>query len=164
MSLLIICCHYSSFFTCSFRAKPTLPSIFVTKTNRASSKAKEKLLKYNRDIICLPKSYGQSTTIAIPKSRAELGKNGLIGKIALDSSMSEDEIFNEIRSVFRGPMNHNNNFAFKVLQTMGGSNKSLTIPAVSHSFKWTASTIVPKSNKVPIYILAREPLVKVSTQ
>ena len=110
------------------------------------------------------KSYGQSTTIAIPKSCAELGKNGLIGKIALDSSMSEDEIFHEIRSVFCGPMNHNNNFAFKVLQTMGGSNKSLTIPAVSHSFEWTASTIVPKSNKVSIYILAREPLVKVSTQ
>lgn len=125
---------------------------------------KERLLTYNRDIVCLPKSYGQSTTINIPKSRAELGNNGLIGKITLNSSMSEEEIFSEIRSVFRVLMNHNNNFSFQVLQPMGGSNKSLTIPAVSYSFKWTASTIVPKSNKVPIYILAKEPLLKVSKQ
>ena len=46
---------------------------------------------------------------------------------------------------------------------MGGTSKSLAIPSVSDSFKWTASAIVPKNSKVPLYILAKEPLVKVST-
>ena len=39
----------------------------------------------------------------------------------------------------------------------------LTIPALSDSFKWTASAIVSKNAKVPLYIiLAKEPPNKLS--
>ena len=75
--------------------------------------------------------------------------------------MTQDDIFDEIRSVFRGPMGGRNNFSFNVLQAAGGHCKSLIIPALSESFQWTASSIVSKNAKVPIYILAKEPLVEV---
>ena len=81
-----------------------------------------------------------------------------MGKIHLTSSMSEPEIMNEIRSVFKKPMKSNPNFPFKVLQPTGGSSKGLSIPALSSSFKWTASAIAGKSNKVIIYILAEDEL------
>ena len=77
--------------------------------------------------------------------------------------MNEDMIFDEIRSVFKGPMNDNKEFPFAVLQPMGGSSKCLAIPSLSSSFRWTASAIVPKNAKSPLYILAKESLVEVST-
>jgi hypothetical protein len=147
------------------KTKPSLPSSFLGKRNKGShvgSKAKEKLFTYDRDIICLPMSHGDGTSaIKIPKSRMELAKNGLIGKIRLTSMMTEEVIFDEIRSVFRGPMNGNTEFSFEVLQPMGGTSKCLTIPSLSDSFKWTASAIVPKNAKNPLYILAKEPLVQI---
>ena len=69
--------------------------------------------------------------------------------------MTEDEIFDEIRSVFHNQMNTNPFFQFEILQATGGTSKSLTIPAVS---KWTASAIAGKNAKVPIYILAKDNL------
>ena len=95
--------------------------------------------------------------ITIPRSREELSKAGLVGKISLSSDMSEDAIFEEIRSVFQGPMRGSSLFSFEVLQSTGGKSKSLTIPAVSSSFRWTASAIA-KNPKMPIYILAQDPL------
>ena len=93
----------------------------------------------------------------------DLAKNGLIGKIWLTSMMTEEMIFDEIWSVFRGPMNGNTEFLFEVLQPMGGTSKCLAIPSLSNSIKWTASAIVPKNAKSPLYILAKEPLVKIGT-
>ena len=93
------------------------------------------------------------------QARDNLAKKGLIGKIRLVSSMKEGEIFNEIRSVFRGPMDHNQTFLFDILQVTG---KSLMIPAVSSSYKWTASAVAGENAKVPIYIIAGEEL-KVTT-
>ena len=72
--------------------------------------------------------------------------------------MSEEDIFDEIRSVFKGPMGGNKNFKFNILQGAGGSSKTLVIPSVSSSYQWTASGVAPKNVKTPIYILAREPL------
>ena len=72
--------------------------------------------------------------------------------------MTQDDIYHEIRSVFRGPMEGSSTFLFDVLQQAGGKSKSLTTPALSDSFKWTASAIVTKNAKVPLYILAKEPL------
>jgi hypothetical protein len=69
--------------------------------------------------------------------------------------MSEDDIFDEIRSVFKGPMRGNK---FSILQGTGGSSKTLVIPSLSSSYQWTASAVAPKNVKTPIYILAREPL------
>ena len=73
-----------------------------------------------------------------------LARSGLMGKIHLSSSMSEPEIMNEIRSVFKKPMKSNPNFPFKILQPTSGSSKGLSIPALSSLFKWTASAIAGK--------------------
>ena len=131
-------------------------------TKGSRSKTKEKVFTYDWDIICLTKSYGRSSNIPIPRSRTQLAKNGLIGKIRLTSDMTQDDIFDEVRSVFRGPMDGSSTFLFDVLQPAGGHSKSFTIPALSDSFKWTASAIVSKNAKVPLYILAKESLNKVS--
>ena len=72
--------------------------------------------------------------------------------------MTQEDIYDEIRSVFRGPMKGDSTFHFDVLQPTGGRNKTLTIPALSSSFKWTSSAIVPKNAKSPLYILAKESL------
>ncbi len=99
--------------------------------------------------------------VPIPRSasvRDYLGKNGLIGKIQLESSMTEEQIFSEVRSVFKQAMGSCATFGFEILQPTGGVSKSLTIPAMSSSFRWTASSIASKSAKQPIYILAVDEL------
>lgn len=101
-------------------------------------------------------------SIPIPRSRTELARNGLIGKICLRSDMTECEIFDEIRSVLSVPMRGNHFFDFKILQAAGGHSKSLVNPALSDSFKRTASAVAPKNAKVPIYVLANDELLLVS--
>lgn len=133
-----------------------LPSTFISK------KAKQHD-KYSRDILCLPNNfhYSRSGGIPIPRSKSTcdmLGRNGLIGKIALKSSMNEGDIMDEIRSVFSIPMKEKKDFQFTILQASGGNSKSLSIPALSASFRWTAGAVAGKSSKMPIYILALEPL------
>ena len=93
-----------------------------------------------------------------PQDREYLAKNHLIGKIRLNSSMNEDQIFQEIRSVFAIPMKKDSLFQFKVLQTAGGSSKCLILPSLSDSYEWTASAICGKNSKVPIYIMAVDDL------
>ena len=76
------------------------------------SKWPKTLQEWDRDIICLPKR-SESTTFPFPrgKFRNLLGVNGLIGKIRLTSNMGEG-VENEIRSVFRGPMDGRDDFMF----------------------------------------------------
>ena len=38
---------------------------------------------------------------------------------------------------------------------LGGTSKSLIIPALSSSYTWTASAVAGRNSKVPIYILAK---------
>ena len=118
---------------------------------------RERVYTYDRDIVCLPQSYA-GKIIPIPRNREVLSRAGLVGKITLSSNMSEEEIFDEIRSVFRGPMGKSSDFPFEILQSTGGNSRSLTIPAVSSNFKWTAGAVASKSSKVPIYILAQDKL------
>ena len=42
--------------------------------------------------------------------------------------MTEEEIFAEIRNVFKKPMGNNDDFRFSILQHTGGGSKTLTIP------------------------------------
>ncbi|XP_019862007.1 PREDICTED: G2/M phase-specific E3 ubiquitin-protein ligase-like [Amphimedon queenslandica] len=72
--------------------------------------------------------------------------------------MSQEAIFDEIRDVFKKPMRNNSNFKFIILQPTGGGSKSLTIPALSESFVWTAASLAGKNAKCPIYLLADEEL------
>ena len=126
-----------------------------------SSSKMPKVLTYDRDTICLPKTLAESGKIAIPRKqqvRSMLASNGLIGKISLKSSMTEKELRREIRSVFRKPMNFNKHFVFDILQPAGGNSKALAIPSVSPSYKWTASAVAGKNAKMPIYIMAQDDL------
>ena len=73
--------------------------------------------------------------------------NKLLGKIQLNSSMGEDEIFDEIRSVFHVPMHGDSGFLFKILQPSGDDSRSLMIPELSHSYWWTASAVAGRNAK-----------------
>ena len=145
-----------------YRGKAPLPSQFVKKFQENVSKPPGRIFTYDRDIVCLPKDFSNiiNNIIKIPRNsqRESLSKDGLTGRIRLTSDMTEDELFSEIRSVFQVPMGGNDRFAFDVLQSTGGQNKTLVVPALSSSYKWTASALAPKNVKTPIYIIAREPL------
>ncbi len=131
----------------------------VESRGRSIARPKEKLFSYDRDIICLSSFYcaDGATTIKIPRKGSDrefLAKNGMIGKIRFSSDMSERDIFEDIRSVFSRPMNEDHDFQFKILLIAGGSCKSLSIPSLSSSFKWTASSVAGRNSKTPIYSLA----------
>lgn len=99
--------------------------------------------------------------IKIPRSRCAremLAKNGLIGKVTLTSDMDEDKIHSDIFSVFQKAMRKDPVFPFTILQPAGGTSKSLMIPSLSTSYRWTASVVAGKNAKLPIYILAEADL------
>ena len=105
---------------------------------------------YDRDIMCLPKCHtDRSGLVKIPQKKNVcdfLARNHLMGKICLSSERSEKSITREVRSVF------DKDFPFKILQNSGGSSRTVSTPAVSSSFKWTASAVSGRNAKVPIYI------------
>ena len=51
--------------------------------------------------------------------------------------MTDKDVEAEIRSVFRKPMQNNQQFPFVYLQATGGGSNSLMVPSQSSSFKWT---------------------------
>ena len=62
-------------------------------------------------------------SIQIPRNKKTskfFRRNGLIEKIRLESSMTEEEIFLEICSVFQNAMGGSKTFAFENLQHAGG--------------------------------------------
>ena len=59
-----------------------------------------------------------------------------------------------ILHVFSDAMGGDSDFPFTILQPAGGASRSLVVPSLSSSFRWTASTVAGKNAKVPIYILA----------
>ena len=150
---------YYNFSTCR-----KFPSSFLRKhaLHQQTSSKKSRVYVYDRDIICLPKTFvAKGGLIRIPRrqnDRKFLVTNKLIGKVQLKSPMTEREIFQEIRSVFRTPMGYDKRFRFTVLQTSGRDSKCLMVPELSRSYKWTASAIAGRNAKVPIYILAEDEL------
>ena len=125
-------------------------------------KGNGRLCVYDRDIMCLPHSFlKRGDVINIPRKknvRHFLAANKLVGRIQLNSNMDELDIFKEIRSVFRVPMGYCEDFKFKILQSSGGDSRSLIVPELSHSYKWSASAVAGRNAKTPIYILAEEEL------
>lgn len=67
--------------------------------------------------------------IPVPQDRESPSKSGLIGKISLNSSMSQEEI-----KCLEGQWTGSVTFPFEVLQPIGGSSKSLTVPALSNMY------------------------------
>ena len=120
------------------KRKQCLPSIFFQEAKTAKGKGKGKLNVYERDIVCLPHNFVKhGDIIDIPRKkhiRHYLAVNKLVGKIQLNSNMTESDIFNEIRSVFRVPMGYSEYFRFKILQSSGGDSRSLIIPELSPSY------------------------------
>ena len=55
-------------------------------------------------------------------------------------------------------MGYCEDFKFKILQSSGGDSRSLIVPELSHSYKWSASAVAGRNAKTPIYILAEEEL------
>lgn len=91
--------------------------------------------------------------------RAELGANGLIGKLHLTSDMSVNDVASEIRSVFQKPMDGNESFNFTFLQPTGGGNNTLTVPSVSSTYEWTAQQVSKlATSRGCIYIMALDDL------
>ena len=142
-----------------------MPTSFTPKRRKLSDiaiKQTRNVVMYDRDIVCLPNSFLIDGRVPIPRNREELASNGLIGKIRLYSSMNETEIFEEIRSVFRGPMNDNQDFRFTILQPAGGGSKTLIVPALSPTYQYTASAAAGKNSKMPMYVLALDDLKVIS--
>lgn len=76
------------------------------------------------------------------------------------SSMSVEDVCDEVRSVFKVAMDDKKDFPFVFLQPTGAGSKTLTVPSVSSSFSWTASQVAKLGhNKQAIYILANDKLI-----
>ena len=151
-------------FACS--GNPSLPSFLRKRSNSrtttATKRSKPESVKtWTRSIICLPKDYqgkeGQTIQIPRKRKRAILGQCGLIGKILLKSTMTEEDIKSEVRSVFSQAMGHDPLFPFRFLQATGSGTKTLTVPGVSTHFHWTSSEVAGLGSS--IYVIADQDLV-----
>ena len=140
------------------------PSTFLRERTPAniSKKGKGKIYTYERDIICIPKWFAdEDDLIKLPRKknfRFFLATNKLLGKIQLKSDMEQSDIYNEIREVFHVPMANQYKFRFKIFQPSGGDTRSLMIPELSSSYKWTAASVAGRNAKTPIYIVAEDEL------
>ena len=83
-----------------------IPSASLQHKKSCEAKKQERVYTYDRVIVCLPKSHADADGLGkIPRKKELLASNKLLGKIRLKSSMSESKIMDEIRSVFRKPVN-----------------------------------------------------------
>lgn len=89
------------------------------------------------------------------KKKFILAAQGLTGKVHLESDWGEEQVFNEIRSVFSEAMGNDSNFPFEILQLAGTGIKSLIVPALSSSFKWTPKEVAGRYDST-IYILCKK--------
>ena len=125
-----------------------------------------RVVHYDRDIILLPQEFKQpSGDIQIPRSgkRNKLGQAGLVGKMDLNSLMTEEEVRREICEVFAAPMEMTESsikdglFSFNFLQRAGAGAKNLCIPAVKESYEWNGKKVASLSKAGGyIYLLADE--------
>ena len=128
------------------------------------SKRPKSSQSWDRDIVCLPQQ-PTGKEICYPRGKycAWLGSQGLIGKIRLVSTMTVQDIETEVRSVFVKAMGGKHDFPFLFLQPTGSGSRSLSMPAISTSFQWTAQQVAKLgANKQTIYILATDELELVS--
>ena len=130
------------------------------KGDKSPKRSKVKVTQvWDRDIVCLPPSSKSKFPYPRGKYRTKLGEKGLIGKVRLASTMSVSDVENEVCSVFHVAMGGNEDFNFNFLQPTGAGSKTLTVPAVSSTFEWTAQQVAKLgSNKQAIYIIANDPL------
>ena len=94
------------------RPKFQPPSLFENLRSRSrgtKKKASAKITSYVRDAILLPMDFKTPDgDIVIPRAarRTKLGKAGLVGKIEIDSSMTDSDVCREVCEVFATPMGY----------------------------------------------------------
>ena len=138
--------------TCRCLSRPSGFKLPAHLEKQAKKRSKEK--KCGNQRVYTKSHIGKDGLVKIPRNKSMrdyVAMNHLIGKIRLNSDMSEGEIFQEIRSVFDGPMAGADNFPFRILQTCGGGSKTLSTPVLSSSFKWTANAVAGRNAKAPIH-------------
>ena len=154
------------------RPKFSPPSLFEglrSRRKKGKSAQPSKTVHYMRDVVLLPLEFkSRSGEISFPRGsrRTQLGKAGLVGKVELDSSMSDMQVRQEICEVFATPMGmsqddikENRFFSFSYLQRAGSGSRSLCLPSVKDDFQWNGRQVasLAKSGAF-IYILAEEEL------
>lgn len=157
------------------RPKFSPPSLFENTRRCKSRKVNKyttspKMISYVRDVILLPMDYVNCDgEIYIPRcaKRNKLGKTGLIGKIEINSAMSDQHVREEICAVFSSPMGlleddlkNGRLFPFSYLQRAGTGSKSLCSPSVREGFEWSGRQVASLSKSGSfIYLLAKAKLV-----
>lgn len=121
-------------------------------------------MTYVRDIVLLPVEFrSENGSICIPQStrREKLGKVGLVGKVEITSSMTEDEVHSAICEVFAVPMGlmvevikNRTRFQFSYLLRSGCNSRTLHVPTVKDTLQWNRKqvTSLAKSGSF-IYLL-----------
>ena len=98
------------------------------------------------------------------KARIELGKQGQIGKVCLQSWTSEDDIRAVIYSCFKRPSFEDLHFPFKYLQSAGAVANSLIVPAVGDNFQCSAKQFAQMGGSRAVYIWAQKALMLEETE
>ena len=83
-----------------------------------------KIMTWDREIVCLPNCYKDLSVdgiMPIPRKKKDvLASFGLIGRLHLESDWTDDEVKDEIKSMFH---KEDAPFAFKFLQLTGAGKK-----------------------------------------
>ncbi len=142
------------------------PSAFTKRPKKGKA---PKTTFYVRDMMCLPLSWCRdSKQISVPRleRRNTLAKSGLMGKIELNSEMTEEDVRREVCRVFAVPMGlyereleEGTTFPFQYLQRTGAGSRTLCVPSVSPTFSWNGRQVstLAKSGGI-IYIMASRSL------
>jgi len=134
-----------------------LPSISILGKRRRNVSKKNGKVTWDREIICLPNCYikfSSNGVLPIPRKKKDaLASFGLVGRLHLESDWSESEVLAKIRSTFHDSIDENTRFKF--LQVMGVGSKSLMIPKLSASYKWTPKEVAGRADR-PIYVLLQD--------
>ncbi|XP_026074339.1 uncharacterized protein LOC113053478 [Carassius auratus] len=139
----------------SYRSVP-FPSVHQRTATHSRFGRKNKACKhYTRDVVCLP--FSSASTFRIPRgdSRANLARDGLIGKISFTSDWSEAQLKEEMSAIFRRTfaLSMGQSFPFEYLSTVKGC-KRLMKPNVSSSFLWGGKEVASISSASCLYIMA----------
>ncbi|KAF1371434.1 hypothetical protein PFLUV_G00278370 [Perca fluviatilis] len=139
----------------SYRSVP-FPSVLQRPATHSRFVRKNKACKhYTRDVVCL--LFSSASTFRIPRgdSRANLARDGLIGKISFTSDWSEAQLKEEITAIFRRTfaLSMGQSFPFEYLSTVKGC-KRLMKPNVSSSFLWGGKEVASISSATCLYIMA----------
>ena len=98
------------------------------------------------------------------KKRSLLATAGLVGKVEIDSGMSQDDVHREICEVFGEPMGlspedikNDRLFPFYYLQRAGAGSRSLCVPSVKDTFQWNGKQVASLAKAGSfIYLMARD--------